>query len=706
MGYAQVAVDSPIRSPAAFTYAIPPSMEVQPGQAVRVPFGRQVLRGFVLELVPASPVADTRLIAEVITPGPVISPEALSLGRWLAWRYSAPLYQALALFLPPAWETQKPKKAIYLRLKGDSFVPRSTRQALLLEKLKEGPMTLAQAREIAGEGVRSLATKGVVERIEVEVRRDPLAGKVFLHQPSLPLTPAQDGALKEIHQGLLSRKGVFLLHGVTGSGKTEVYLQALARAVALGRRGLVLVPEIALTPQTVERFLSRFPGRVALLHSGLGEGERFDTWRGISEGQYQVVIGTRSAVSAPIPDLGLVVLDEEHEWTYKQDETPYYHAREVALERGRREGAVVVLGSATPDVESYYRALKGEYRLLELPQRISPGAFPRMELVDMLQELKAGNRSPLSRALSQALAEALPAGEQVILFLNRRGLSARVQCRSCGHVLECPRCALALTRHPDGLKCHQCGSGQPLPSRCPRCGGEKWSYLGLGTQRLWEEVAQAFPQAGLLRWDRDAVTRRGAHEEVLERFRRREASILIGTQLVAKGLDIPRVTLVGVVLADIGLSYPDFRSGERTFQLIMQVSGRAGRGDWPGRVIIQTYQPQHYAVQAALANDYRAFYQQEMAYRRRYRYPPFSQMARLLYSSPSQARAGKEAEKLSRQLREAGAEVLGPSPAFYPRLRGKFRWQNLVRGEDLPRLFSSLEIPPGWAVDMDPVHLL
>lgn len=688
---------------AAFTYSIPPSMEVQPGQGVRVPFGRQVLRGFVLELVPSSPVAETRPIEEVITPEPVVSPGALALGRWLAWRYSAPLYQALALFLPPAWETQRPKNVIYLHLKVDSFAPRSSRQALLLEKLKQGPLPLAQARRIAGEGVRSLEAKGVVERVEVEVRRDPLEGKSFPHQLPLALTPAQARALEEIHRGLLSRKGCFLLHGVTGSGKTEIYLQALSRVVSLGRRGLVLVPEIALTPQTVERFLSRFAGKVALVHSGLREGERFDTWRGIRAGAYQVVIGTRSAISAPVPDLGLVVLDEEHEWTYKQEDVPHYHAREVAVERGRREGAVVVLGSATPDIESYYRALKGEYRLLELPQRISPGAFPRMELVDMRQELKAGNRSPLSRVLSQALGEALLAGEQVVLFLNRRGLSAQVQCRACGHVLECPRCALALARHPDGLKCHQCGSRQPLPSRCPRCGGERLSFLGLGTQRLAEEVARSFPQAGLLRWDRDSGT---PDEELLDRFRRQEASILIGTQLIAKGLDIPRVTLVGVVLADIGLSYPDFRSGERTFQLIMQVAGRAGRGQWPGRVIIQTYQPQHYAIQAALANDYRAFYQQEMAYRQRYRYPPFSQMARLLYSSPSQVRARKEAERLSHQLSAVGAEVLGPSPAFYPRLRGKYRWQNLVRGEDLPRLFSSLEIPPGWTVDIDPVHLL
>ena len=678
-------------------------MEVRPGQGVRVPFGQQVLRGFVVELTDSSPVAETRPIEEVITPEPVLQPEALALGRWLAWRYSAPLYGALALFLPPAWETQKPKKVIYLRLKGDYLAPVSPRQALLLEKLKEGPLPLAEARKIAGDGVRSLGAKGAVERVEVEVRRDPLEGKVCRPHPPPVLTPAQEGALEEIHRGLLSREGAFLLHGVTGSGKTEVYLQALSRAVSLGRRGLVLVPEISLTPQTVERFCARFPGRVALVHSGLSQGERFDTWRGIRDGAYQVVVGTRSAVSAPVPDLGLVVLDEEHEWTYKQEEAPYYHARELALERARREGAVVVLGSATPDIESYSRALKGEYRLLGLPQRISPGAFPATELVDMRQELKAGNRSPLSRALSEALAGALRAGEQVILFLNRRGLSAQVQCRACGRVLECSRCALALTRHPEGLKCHQCGSTQPLPSRCPRCGAERLSFLGLGTQRLAEEVARSFPQAGLLRWDRDAGT---PDEELLDKFRRQEASILIGTQLIAKGLDIPRVTLVGVVLADIGLSYPDFRSGERTFQLTMQVAGRAGRGEWAGKVIIQTYQPKHYAIQAAVNNDYRSFYQQEMAYRQRYRYPPFSQMARLLYSSPSEARARKEAERLGQQLRAAGVEVLGPSPAFYHRLRGKYRWQNLVRGEELPRLFASLQIPPGWAVDIDPVSLL
>ena len=414
----------------------------------------------------------------------------------------------------------------------------------------------------------------------------------------------------------------FLLHGVTGSGKTEVYLEALRTCIATGRRGIVLVPEIALTPQTIRRFREHFDN-VAVLHSGLTDGETFDSWHGIAAGRYDVVIGPRSAIFAPQPDLGLVIIDEEHEWTYKQHEpAPRYHARDVAIELARRKGAPVVLGSATPDVVSHYNASRGDYRLLELPERIRPVlrddgtieqiaslAMPRVDVVDLREELHSGNRSMFSSALKSAIDDALAADNQIILFLNRRGLAGHVQCRDCGFVPECSSCAVALTYHKqyDRLVCHQCNRRSPLPLRCKQCESPRVKLLGVGIEKVEQEAARAFPHARLLRWDRDATRTRGAHDRILNAFLSREADILLGTQMVAKGLDMPGVTLVGVVNADTALHLPDFRSGERTFQLLTQVAGRAGRGERPGRVIIQTYTPDHYAVDAASRYDYDGF---------------------------------------------------------------------------------------------------
>jgi len=570
----------------------------------------------------------------------------------------------------------------------------------------------------------ALCRKGLVELQQVEVKREPISYQGITPSSPLTLTAAQESAFKSIQSSLLQKAEgrpaptVFLLHGVTGSGKTEVYLQALAEAVKLGKQGIVLVPEIALTPQTIERFASRFPHKVAVLHSKLSLGEQFDEWQRIKDGEFDVVIGPRSAIFAPQPNLGLIVMDEEHEWTYKQqDKSPRYHTRDVAIKLAELTGAVVVLGSATPDVETFYYAQRGDYRLLQLPERVTPSegaTLPQVEVVDLREELKAGNRSIFSHSLSESMTKAVASREQVILFLNRRGGATFVQCRNCGFVLRCKRCEVILTHHfaEDALVCHQCNYKTPVPQICPRCLSRRIKFLGIGTEKLEQETSHAFPQASLLRWDSDVTKRRHSHQKILDRFRAHQADILIGTQMVAKGLDLPLVTLVGVVNADTALNLPDFRAGERTFQLLSQVAGRAGRGPLGGRVVIQTYSPKHYAIQAAAKHDYTLFYKQEIAYRRQLHNPPFTQLARMVYSHTNNALCQRETERIKRLIvveRDsrgiAALSLIGPAPVFIHRLRGRFRWQLILRGSELSAFLSSIPIPKGWMMDIDPVGL-
>lgn len=630
----------------------------------------------------------------------------------------------------------RPRQKPYVRLSVDreaarEMADRLTRkapsQAALLQYLadQQQPVPVSAAvRDIpnAAAAAKILTQKGLVATENVEVRRDPLIGRVYGPVDVPVLSVAQEEAFQVIHAALqqppLHRPPVFLLHGVTGSGKTEVYIRAVAEALTLGKRSLVLVPEISLTPQTIEQFASRFPGRVAVMHSRMSLGEQFDEWRRIREGCFDVVVGPRGALFSPQPDLGLIVVDEEHEWTYKQEEqAPRYHAREVALKLAELSGAVVVLGSATPDVESYYRSQTGRFQLLQLPRRITGGresALPEVQLVDMREELKAGNRSIFSRSLIKAIDQTLASREQVILFLNRRGTATFVQCRHCGFAVKCPRCDLALTYHAaaERLTCHQCGYRKVVPAICPRCSSRRIRYLGVGTERVEEEVRQAFLGARLLRWDRDVTIGRDAHERILSAFRSHEADILIGTQMVAKGLDLPLVTVVGVISADTVLHLPDFRSCERTFQLLSQVAGRAGRGTSPGRVVVQTYAPEHYAIVSGAGHDYGAFYRQEIEYRRQHDHPPFSRLVSLVYAhrNPEACRLG--AEKLSRRLTEKGeanglvVDMIGPAPKYYSKIRGRFRWQIILRGPDSSRLLSDEPLPQGWTVDVDPGNLL
>ena len=516
---------------------------------------------------------------------------------------------------------------------------------------------------------------------------------------------------------------VFLLHGVTGSGKTEVYLRSLAHAISRGKRGIVMAPELSLTPQTIDRFSRRFPGQVAVQHSGLSAGERFDQWWRIKEGDYGVTIGARSAVFAPQPDLGLIVIDEEHEPTYKQDDAPRYHAREAALKLADLTGAVVVLGTATPDVVTYTRAVNGRYRLLKLPDRIAAvagarssgaGSQPSVQVVDLRRELEEGNRSIFSRALSRGIGRAVEADEQVILYLNRRGSGSMVQCRDCGHVMRCSRCEFTLTHHAQAgkLLCHRCNYRRNPPGQCPKCRSRQIRYLGLGTQRVVEELQKDYPDIKALRWDRDSTSAKGSHERIMEGFLRGDAQVLVGTQMIAKGLHFPNVTLVGVLCADIGLFLPDFHAGERVFQLLCQVAGRTGRGPLGGQVVVQTYSPNHYAVTAASSQDYAAFYDDEMTYRREQALPPFARLIRLVYTDISQAICNREATRMGDALKRqrdawglTDTDILGPAPAFPPRLRGRYRWHIILRGQDPRSLLEKAQIPPGWSVDVDPMSV-
>ncbi|HZP57274.1 MAG TPA: primosomal protein N' [Dehalococcoidia bacterium] len=609
---------------------------------------------------------------------------------------------------------------------------RATEAGAIVEALAAtGEMDVPALRAATGASaatVRWLAEVGAVALRERAVERDPLAHMEVVRREPAALLPRQQAAADAIGGALRAgRSQTFLLHGVTGSGKTEVYLDALERCIAAGRRAIVLVPEIALTPQTVRRFRERVAG-VAVLHSGLTDGERFDQWHGIAAGRYDVVIGPRSAVFAPQPDLGLIVVDEEHEWTYKQAEPPpRYHARAVAGELARLFGATLVLGSATPDVETYERAARGEITLLDLPERVRPvigpdgvrrpvasTALPQVSVVDLRDELHAGNRGIFSRELRAAVEEALAADEQVILFLNRRGLAGHVQCRDCGYVPVCPSCQVALTYHRqyDRLVCHQCNRQSRLPVACRTCGSPRLRLLGLGVEKVEVEAERAFPQARLLRWDRDVTRERHAHERILAAFLAHEADILIGTQMLAKGLDLPAVTVVGVISADVGLHLPDFRAGERVFQLLTQVAGRAGRGERPGRVIIQTYTPDDYAVEAAARYDYEGFAAAELEARRSAGYPPFGRIVRLLFAHTNQRFARDEASRVQRALSvrraELGldADVIGPTPPYVPRLRGHWRYQVLLRGRDPAALVRDFVLPPNWAVDVDPASLL
>ncbi|MCK6577012.1 MAG: primosomal protein N' [Anaerolineae bacterium] len=600
--------------------------------------------------------------------------------------------------------------------------------------------------------LKKLEEAGLIYLGERDSWRDSLAGKTFAAAIPPMLTPEQEDAWRDIRAALSDsaadgKYAGFLLHGVTGSGKTEIYLRAIEAAIAAGRSAILLVPEIALTPQTARRVAARFPGQTAIIHSAISDGERYDTWRRAREGLVRVIVGARSALFAPLIDLGLVILDEEHDSSYKQSPpftAPHYHARDVAEHLMRARGGVLLLGSATPAVETMFRATRGDFRLLELPRRImghrahiqelseQAGVLPRyrpedhtdeglmidlppVETVDMRVELKVGNTGIFSRALQAALKDVLANKEQAILFLNRRGQATYVFCRDCGYVAACPHCETPLTFHrvDEALRCHRCGFTVPQPETCPKCGSSRIRYFGAGTQQVESALVKLFPQARVARWDADTATSHDEHEAIWMRFVQRRVDVMIGTQMIAKGLDLPLVTLVGIVSADIGLALPDFRAGERTFQLLTQVAGRAGRGLLGGRVILQTYQPGHDAIAAAARHDYAAFYAHEIAARRDLGYPPFRRLVRILFRFSSESTARAEAEQAAMRLRIrlaqkdlTGTELIGPAPCFFTRENTLYRWHLLLRGPDPVKALEGIQPRKGWYIDIDPLEVL
>ncbi|QCX22892.1 primosomal protein N' [Enterococcus faecium] len=563
----------------------------------------------------------------------------------------------------------------------------------LSELSQEEPIAYFKNKGISTAVLNQGKEKGWLEFIESERYRDPYKDRVFDQTTALELNAEQKNAVEQIiTAGQQQKDQVFLLEGITGSGKTEVYLQAIADVLSENKTAIMLVPEIALTPQMVERFKGRFGESVAVLHSGLSQGEKYDEWRKIEREEAQVVVGARSAIFAPLKNIGLIIIDEEHESSYKQDETPRYHARDLAIWRSKYHHCPIVLGSATPSLESRARAQKGVYQLLQLNHRAKAAAqLPAIEIVDMREEFQNHRTSTFSANLQEKIQNRLDKKEQTVLLLNRRGYSSFVMCRDCGFVLPCPNCDISLTLHMDtrSMRCHYCGHEEPIPNRCPNCGGNKIRYYGTGTQKVEEELRELYPQARILRMDVDTTRRKGAHEQILQKFGAKEADILLGTQMIAKGLDFPEVTLVGVLNADTSLNLPDFRSSEHTFQLLTQVSGRAGRAEKAGEVVIQTFNPQHHAIELAKKQNYEQFYQQEMHVRHRGGYPPYYFTVKITASHPEEQVAAKKIFQIANQLKEVLSPqslLLGPTPSMILRVKNRYYYQLIIKYKHEPNL--------------------
>ncbi|WP_096435461.1 primosomal protein N' [Alteribacter populi] len=586
--------------------------------------------------------------------------------------------------------------------KADQVERRAPKQGEVLRHLVDIKQPVALPRvlellDVSRESVKALIKKGWIEQNEVEQYRDPYVDREFASSEPLPLMEQQALALHDLVETL--EKGIhetFLVHGITGSGKTEVYLQAIDYALKQGKEAIVLVPEISLTPQMVTRFKERFGSDVAVLHSALSKGEKYDEWRKIRDKEVTVAVGARSAIFAPFENLGMIIIDEEHEASYKQEETPRYHARDVAIERGKTYQCPVVLGSATPSLESFARAKKKVYRLITMDRRVNDVTLPTVEIVDMRNELRSGNRSMFSTALTEAMKERLEKNEQIVLFLNRRGYSTFIMCRDCGYVSQCPHCDISLTYHRSNqtCQCHYCGYQETKPNRCPECESEHIRFFGSGTQRVEEELVKLLPEAKVIRMDVDTTRRKGAHEKLLSAFEKGEGDILLGTQMIAKGLDFPNITLVGVLAADTMLHIPDFRSSEKTFQLLTQVSGRAGRHEKPGEVVVQSYTPDHFSIQLVKEHDFHSFFQREMYFRKQSEYPPYYFVALVNVSATELTKVVSNTEKIARFLRESLSEetvVHGPTTSAIPRIKDRYRYQCMIKYKNEPKLTHVLQ---------------
>lgn len=584
----------------------------------------------------------------------------------------------------------------------ESIRKKAPKQAEMLEILSENNVIsqsdLVKFTNSSSSAVKTLVKKGWCSELMLTVDRDPYRQRTFKKTEKLVPTPEQAQAI-DILCGAVKRQSgqTFLLHGVTGSGKTEVFMQAIEYAVSIGKTAVMLVPEISLTPQMVSRFMSRFQGRIAIFHSALSQGERFDQWKRIKDGKADIVIGARSAVFTPLKNIGIIIMDEEHSDTYKSEMSPRYHAREVALKRAEETGAAVVLASATPSIESYFKAVNGEYKLLNMRTRYNKNKMPEISVIDMRNELSRGNISMLSGKMCEEILKNLERGEQTILFMNRRGFSSFVSCRTCGYVPECPNCNISLTYHKYGnnLRCHYCGYERPNYRVCPECGSKYIRYFGGGTQRVEEEIHRLFPNATTIRMDMDTTGTKNSHEKILKSFERDKIDILIGTQMVAKGLDFENVTLVGVVTADTMLHINDFRSGERTFAMLEQVSGRAGRGKSEGRAVIQTYTPEHEAVSLVKTHDYNAFYDIEIAERNMMWYPPFCKIISVQFQGNDETLTSEAARRFAAEMGDIKSfgqkiQLLGPIPSYISKIKNKYRWQIIFKCEDDDMLGKTL----------------
>jgi primosomal protein N' (replication factor Y) (superfamily II helicase) len=739
-----------------FDYLIPPGLagQVEVGSRVQVPFGPRKIFGCVTALAEESAHANLKPILKVIGAQSLVTPKVLKLARWIADYYCCAPEIALKSVLPEAvrkeesgWRERLFVRALPVSGEFPKLPKRQQEVWNIIEERRELPLNeLVELAETTAATIRKLEDRGLIEIAPRISERDPYAREHILPSQPLVLNPAQAKALEKIKNrmsevrnrtsetgspasDLRPPSSVFLLHGVTGSGKTEVYLQAIEHALAQGRGAIVLVPEISLTPQTVERFKARFSSGpqqtlVAVLHSHLSAGERHDEWHKIRQGRARIVIGARSAIFAPVEPLGLIVVDEEHEHSYKQEEAPRYHARDVAIMRGQMENAVVVLGSATPSLESYYNCKKGKYTLLELRERVDNQKMPHVRVVDMRDTARGEKGIPIfSPQLKEAITQRLEKHEQTILFLNRRGYSTSLQCPKCGYVAQCPNCSLALTYHRTNQKlcCHICGFVDVVPAVCPneKCKNPAIRFAGTGTQRVEETLAKLFPHARVKRMDADTMKRKDDYRKVLGDFRTGKTDILVGTQMIAKGLHFPNVTLVGIIYADLALHQPDFRAGERTFQLLTQVAGRAGRGDVEGEVFVQAFAPFHPAIQYARRHDFVGFYEQEIEFREQLKYPPVSRVALLTLKGRNEGKVKFSAEHLKRELEKVlGAFkdliIAGPAPAPLLRAETFYRYQIMLRtramsklSQALAKIIETLALPENvtLTVDIDPTNL-
>jgi len=755
--FALVVVPAPLKEP--LVYSIPKALEghLKPGTRVLIPLQKRTVTGIVIEVVGASPVAKTKSIVAPLDEEPIFDHHLLKLARWIAQYYLASLGEVIATMLP-AKSRRQSQKTITLE-KTEMWNTEGFGRKVLDElQRQKGKMTVKTlAARFPGRSFDRILTRlealGAI-RIDEHLagqrrKKSQLLAATDLLTINIPvrfdLTTEQDTALRAIESRIkMSGFETFLLHGVTGSGKTEVYIRAMERAKELGRKSLILIPEISLTPQLLDRLHARFPQKVGVLHSALTEAERWAQWQEICHGKVDVVVGARSAVFAPIPGLGLIIVDEEHDSSYKQEDGLRYNGRDVAVVRGKFLNCPVILGSATPALESYENCRHGRYQLLEMTRRVEQRPLPTIEAIDLRRQFRVQARPAnakqstattnvndtdsqlITEPFANALKENLQAGHQTLIFLNRRGFANFLQCTSCGYVWRCPYCSVTLTLHLrlQRISCHHCDYRRPTTDICPQCHHPTLTGIGSGTERIEQALKGLVPHARVARMDRDTTTKRGSHEQLIRRWERGEIDILVGTQMITKGHDVSGVTLVGALLADLSLNLPDFRAAERTFQLLSQVGGRSGRGDNPGRVIVQTYAPDHYAIQHLVRHDYKNFFAAESEFRQALNYPPFSRLVNLRIDGPKLSEVEKKSQELALRLRElktrkpevfAQIEVLGPAAAPIEKLRNRYRWQLLLRGKQSSALLEFARQarqlwPPGRAVrlhiDVDPYSML